>query len=380
MGNGFISNYNYIVGPVERFDQKNEMFKRARWDPSVRHVGEKIYGIVPPRDKDGYGLKDRALHNASWYLELGFAQSLITHNWGLYEWQNRPSDIIRLPKGSRLDVSDPAKMSQEIKKVARLFGACEAGITELDRRWIYSHTFNLRTLEHSELEVPEGCKYAIALAVEMDYEAMKSAPTNIAGVATGLGYSKMAFVAGLLAYYIRNLGYTAIPSGNDTALSIPISIDAGLGELGRNGLLITRRFGPRVRLAKVLTDMPLASDKPIEFGARQFCQVCRKCAGNCPSQAIQHGEPTEKAVNVSNNPGVLKWPVDAEKCYGFWASDSSNCGNCIRVCPFNKPATGLLHSSVRWGVKNAPWLDSLFLRGDGLLGYEKQRPAAEFWD
>lgn len=74
--------------------------------------------------------------------------------------------------------------------------------------------------------------------------------------------------------YLRNLGYEAIPSMNDTALAIPYAIKAGLGEYGRHGLLITPEFGPRLRLGKIFTNMPLAHDTPIKFGVKEFCGAC----------------------------------------------------------------------------------------------------------
>ncbi len=77
----------------------------------------------------------------------------------------------------------------------------------------------------------------------MDYEVVRSSPSQIGATAGGIGYSKMAFTAGLRAQFIRNLGYKAISSGNDTACSVPIAIDAGLGELSRMGFLITPEFG-----------------------------------------------------------------------------------------------------------------------------------------
>jgi epoxyqueuosine reductase len=142
----------------------------------------------------------------------------------------------------------------------------------------------------------------------MDYTAIRCSPTSPSSAATGLGYSKMAFIAGLLAHYIRGLGYKAIACGNDTACSIPIAIDAGLGELARNGLLITPTFGPRVRLAKVFTDLPLMPDKPIEFGVGDFCMMCEKCAKKCPSQSIRYGKPTDKPNNISNREGCSGGP------------------------------------------------------------------------
>jgi reductive dehalogenase len=189
----------------------------------------------------------------------------------------------------------------------------------------------------------------------------------------------MAFVAGLLAQFIRGLGYKAIPCGNDTALSIPIAIEAGLGELGRNGLLITEKFGPRVRLCKVFTDLPLVPDEPHFFGVEEFCRKCLKCAEDCPSQAISSGEKTTGALNRSNNPGVLKWPVNAEQCYKYWIANRLDCANCISVCNFNKEP-GWLHDLVRVFIKNVPWLNPLFVRLDDVLGYGKQLDPATIWD
>ena len=53
---------------------------------------------------------------------------------------------------------------------------------------------------------------------------------------------------------------------NDTALMVPLG-NSGRAwvEYGRHGLLITKEFGPRVRLGKIFTDMPLAPDQPIQF-------------------------------------------------------------------------------------------------------------------
>ncbi|MBI3014776.1 MAG: hypothetical protein HYY65_06905 [Candidatus Tectomicrobia bacterium] len=70
------------------------------------------------------------------------------------------------------------------------------------------------------------------LAHEMDYEMTQTSPSVVAASTTGFGSSMMAYSAGLLAHFIRGLGYKAVPCGNDTALSIPLAVDAGLGELG----------------------------------------------------------------------------------------------------------------------------------------------------
>jgi reductive dehalogenase len=372
----------YVVGRVEKFDQKNEMFCRPLWDSEMLDLGREFYKTeVMPLDKPGYTLRDLAMVNAAWRVENISAQGVLGGKMGLYAWDwDGKFDYPLVPSGLKIDVDDPVRITGEIKRVATFFGARLVGVCELDERWLYSSAYMLTPEggKPTENKVPEGCKYAIAIAIEMDYQAICCSPANPASAATGLGYSKMAFTAGLLAHYIRGLGYQAIACGNDTACSIPIAIDAGLGELARNGLLITPRFGPRVRLAKVFTDLPLVPDRPIEFGVWDFCRVCTKCAEKCSSQAIPHDGPTETPHSISNREGLLRWPVHAERCLSFWVANQTDCSNCIRVCPFNKPP-GWLHDAARWGIKHVPWLNPFFLWTDDLFGYGSILGADEFW-
>jgi len=363
-----------LVGPIERFDQRDEMFKRRRYEPEWQKRSAPFYNDRL-RDKPGYTQEYHALVDASWYVEDVFAKGCLGSNHrGLYAWESLREEPIPGPKVE----APPEEMTRMVKSAARFFGAALVGVCELDRRWLYARVSNDVTGEHLPQPLPEDLRYAVALAVEMDYEFMQTAPTGGAGAATGLGYSKMAFVAGLLAEFIRGLGYRAAPSGNDTALSIPIAVEAGLGELGRNGLLITEKYGPRVRLAQVFTDLPLVPDEPYFFGVEEFCRICKKCAQHCPSRAITFGEQTTEGPSRSNNPGVRKWYINPEQCYKFWIANRLDCATCIRVCPFNQPP-GRLHDAVRAVIKRASWLHPIILRFGDLLGYGKQRPPESVW-
>jgi reductive dehalogenase len=233
--------------------------------------------------------------------------------------------------------------------------------------------------------IPITMNRLIVMAFEMDEASMNMGGNDhvictLGEAAAQNGYSRMAFTSACLANMIRQLGWQAIPMGNDHSLSIPMAIDAGLGELGRNGILITPKYGPRVRLAKVLTDMPLVPDKPISFGVTEFCDVCGKCTEQCPGSAIWDGERTYDAPDAGN-PGVLNWPVDGDICFGVWAEVGGSCYNCIRVCPFNKPE-GWLHDATRIliGAKSGS-LDKLLLKLDDASGYGgKGIPPEKFWD
>ena len=311
----------YVVGNAERFDQKNEMFCRPLWDPAMSQLGKKFYMTeVPPRDKPGFRLTDQALVNAGWHLENTYAQGVAGGRMGMYAWEwDRIFEYPLVPPGLKIDPADPIGATRNLKKAASFFGAALSGVCKLDRRWVYSSAYPLRERKSLPNALPAEYQYAVALAIEMDYTAIQCSPAGPSSAATGLGYSKMAFI-----------------------------------------------------------DLPLIPDNPVEFGVWDFCMMCEKCAKKCPSQSIMYGKPTSKPNNISNREGLLRWPINAETCLGFWAANGTDCSNCIRTCPFNKP-TGRLHDSVRWGIKNLPFLNPLFLWGDDLLGYGKRGKADKFW-
>ena len=298
---------------------------------------------------------------------------------------------MKLPEDSKLDIDEPRRISSIIKKVAKYFGADLVGICRLDHRWVYSHTYDVspylagtteKPLGLSERQgIPETFQYAIILAFEMDYQLHRYVGSPLSGSPTGLGYSRMAITNSYLSEYIVNLGYQAINcTTNDVAMTIPMAMQAGLGDIGRNGLLITPQFGPRVRLSKIITDLPSAEDSPIDFGVTEFCKACEKCADHCPSKSIIYGDRTTEPINVSNVGGELKWPINAETCRMYWSkAKKGGCSICISSCPYNK-VNSWPHRVVRWFADHVRWMDKLLVMGDDMLGYGKPRSAAKFWE
>jgi len=322
----------YAVDPrvLKRFDQRWTVFQRRFWDKGAEFYGRDLYENVArviAQGKPGYSRLEFARSLAAWTVCDQFR--------GAYSWEPLgPAELI-VDQLGRYSVTDRAVMSDQIKDAARTFGADLVGICELNRQWVYSHDGN-----GDPIEIPPEHKYAIVMAIAMDPSAIQTSPTFSAATAVGVGYSRMAFTIACLAEFIRNLGYQAISMGNDTALSIPLAIDAGLGELGRNGLLITPEYGPCVRLCKVFTDLPLEPDRPIAFGVADTCRRCRKCAEACEVGAIQsEPEPSFKVACPSNNRGILRWAVNHDKCYSFWIENGTDCSTCIAVCPFTHRAT-----------------------------------------
>jgi len=179
-------------------------------------------------------------------------------------------------------------------------------------------------------------KTVIVLLYEMDYNCLKYAPNLLAYVNSCHVYQKMSLGIMSLTELIRELGYNAIPSLNCTALNIPLAIDAGLGQMGRNGKLINPYLGSRCRIAKIITDLPLIYDTPIDFGVEQFCDACRKCARECPAGAITTKSQSDTAKDATGNSGYSRWVVDHKKCFRYWSECGTNCNICLYVCAYNR--------------------------------------------
>jgi len=171
-----------------------------------------------------------------------------------------------------------------------------------------------------------------------------------------------AKIAIQVATLIRSLGYRARAhiDGNYRVIAPLVARDAGLGELGRIGILMTPRLGPRVRLGVVTTDLPLLPDPPGDDGSvLDFCTICKKCADNCPSRSIPFGDR-------DRIDGGRRWAIEAESCFRYWNAIGTDCGRCMTVCPYSHP-DNVAHGLVRWAARRsgaarraALWLDDLF--------------------
>jgi hypothetical protein len=297
------------------YDRKSDFFNKGMYYNTAKIISS---------GKKGYSHLDFAHMMGSWTVYDYF------HDAFSWDKLTNANSVMEKPVLDRFVVKNTSKMSITIKNTAKFFGAIKVGITLVNDKWIYS-----KDMDNKIVRIPKKFKYAIVMTVKMDGELIKTSPTFPACIATGFAYSKMAILVSCMAEFIRNLGYNAIPMGNDTALSIPLAIDAGLGEMGRNGLLITPEYGPCVRICKIFTDIPMKPDKPLSFGVENFCKKCKKCAEACEANAIQTVEnPSFKNMCLSNRQGVLRWAVDQDKCYNFWIENGGECSNCISVCPY----------------------------------------------
>lgn len=359
-----------VLDTYSRFDQKYDVFARSVWDPHLKErVSPRIEEAVKKfsnlivKNVDGFRLKDFAFMRSGWTFaaSLGFEMS----NRGLLSWNSierkyEPTSVKifrecveAVKKAKNKFFKDPSYNSEIVKNVAKALGADLVGVAPLDERWIYSRCYFHDTGESKEivfenteepyetknrLVIPSRVRYAIVMIVKMSEEILSHPNDAFGDGFIALGYSKCVFLAVSMAEFLRGLGFTAIPCVNDTALSIPLAVSAGLGQAGRCGLLITPEFGSAIRICKVFTDLPLKCDKPVDYGIVDYCRKCKRCAESCPVNAIPYGDRTFEPKTKSNNPGVLKWSIDPEKCVMYWRETGVTCSICIAVCPFTRNA------------------------------------------
>jgi reductive dehalogenase len=267
---------------------------------------------------------------------------------------------------------DPAVLSRHIKELAYFLRADAVGICKLPQYAVYTHSFgNGEPIELNH-------KYAIGILIDQDWRTSSANTTYgwISNSMSFMAYSASGFIACIMADYIRRLGYPARAhhARNYQVVVPPILLWAGLGEMCRIGDCVLHPFlGPRFKAAVVTTDLPLQSDKPIDFGLQDLCSKCKKCARECPSGALSFGD------KVMSN-GYEHWPTDVQKCTSMRVGNKrgSGCGTCITVCPANKPHT-LFHRTVGWATRHSPLARSLAVRADDFFGYGKPKPENKWW-
>jgi reductive dehalogenase len=253
----------------------------------------------------------------------------------------------------------PEKTKHFISSWLKRTGAHSVGFTRLQEYHLYSHKGRGPDKGRPILLKHEG---AIAITVEMDHRMMQSAPRGTSVMESSEQYLKSGVLALKLAAWIRELGYEAKAhiDGNYELICPLVAVDAGLGTIGRMGLLMTPRLGPRVRISVVSTNMPLpAGDVYPDRTTLHFCHLCKKCARVCPSAAIPDGP----RIIID---GKERWQIDSEKCYHYWTTSGTDCGRCISACPYSHP-DNLIHRFIRWGNKNNLLFRYMALKLDDLF-------------
>ena len=386
-----------------RFNQRDHMGSQMVWDAQVKAERDKLK--VKQRQLTEKG---RAGFEATaWGLDAAADSLLTVMNFSKNQadtrataWQTKVE-----PAPTGRPTTTPKEASQIVRKAAQVLGADQVGFAELDRRWVYSHYFDEETkkdypikfsddpgyeqydqpirLDDGTRVIPKEMKYVVVLLHEWgkDIDGTEHAPALLTEGLSTLAYARMAPTLWMVAEFIRGLGYNAIPAANDTALSIPLAVDAGLGQLGRHGLLINPKVGARCRISKIFTDLPLEAAGAVDSGITEFCNACLKCVPKCGTGAITKGDRSFEPLGQSNSPAVLSWKVDATKCMTFQNRVGTTCSTCVRRCAWTKPPHKA-YAIPRFFIRNFRWrwLNKSWVWLDDRAGNGKfDKKANDFW-
>jgi ferredoxin len=210
------------------------------------------------------------------------------------------------PTGVGGDLSDPQRNADAIKALGYFLGADFVGICEAEPWMYYSHD------EVEGRPIAAYHRYAVCMLLDQGFETMEGASGDdwISASQSMRAYMRGAEIAGVMAAHCRRMGYSARTHSNAHSELIhnPVILMSGLGEVSRIGETILNPFiGPRSKSVVFTTDLPMALDLPIDFGLQNFCEGCKKCARECPCNAIPYGPKL-----LFN--GYETWKADVEKC------------------------------------------------------------------
>ena len=270
--------------------------------------------------------------------------------------------------------ADPGRTSRFISTWLKGTGAHSVGFTRLEEYHLYSHKGRG---PGSGRQIKREHEHAIAITVEMDHRKMQSAPLGTSVMESSEQYLRSGTLALKLAAWIRDLGYeaTAHIDGNYEVICPLVAVDAGLGTIGRMGLLMTPRLGPRVRISVVTTNIPVTySNGTPDRTILHACHLCKKCATACPAAAIPDGPRTKTE-------GLERWRIISENCYHYWTTTGTDCGRCITACPYSH-TDNHFHRFIRWGNKNNLLFRRMAIKLDDLIYGRKPaiRPLPDWSD
>ncbi|MFF3313543.1 4Fe-4S dicluster domain-containing protein [Streptomyces sp. NPDC002952] len=208
------------------------------------------------------------------------------------------------------------EVTQKTKDEAERLGLSAVGFVPRDPKYTFS--------EH----ISTQGETVIVCILEQDYEDTQKAPSVKAEQAAYRCCADTGERTAKLSRFLQELGYGAIPhSIVGQGIAIHYAVQAGLGQLGLNGQLLTPAAGSRVRIMLVSTNAPLVHDRPVDFGITGLCDQCQICVRRCPVGAI----PQSRKIHR----GVLKSKINTKRCLPVVVK-ADGCAVCTKVCPVQR--------------------------------------------
>jgi len=211
--------------------------------------------------------------------------------------------------------TDAAELTRELKELAASLGISACGVAEYDPKYTFR--------EYLDKQV--GTRVVIC-SLESDWASTQTAPSVRAEKGKLTCSSELVRRMASLQAFLVERGYRARQNRNEI-VQLHYAVEAGLGQLGLNGQVLTPAAGSRCRMSTIVTDAPLVLDSPRDFGVPKICDACQICVRRCPSGAI----PLKRAFHR----GIEKSKINAARCAPVVAK-AHHCAVCMKVCPVQR--------------------------------------------
>jgi epoxyqueuosine reductase len=168
----------------------------------------------------------------------------------------------------------------------------------------------------------------IVCVLDQNYDAHNSAPSVRADRSGFVTFVDLMHRAAGLAEMLHERGYRAHAHSVDgETVHIHYGVEAGLGQLGVNGQLLTPQAGSRAKLTIITTNAVLVHDGPVDYGIEAICDACQVCVRRCPVGAI----PTARREYR----GIVKSKLNMKRCAPVVAQ-ADGCAVCVKTCPIQR--------------------------------------------
>ena len=337
------------------------------------HVKEGIENNIP-----GRSLPDLALHYALHAdMTLGSQGSFDAPRSPNIEGHNDLlSYNLHPPQDFDLEPwqASPEEASKIVEAAGIQCGASMVGFTKLNTDWLYPYANvnpDAKEVFRNEngFNIPESHKSMIIMISQGPRDLLIRNQSELGAAGDRATYSRTFNSVVQMIRFIKGLGYGAYHV-NPIAPIIPFALEAGLGEMGRMNRMINPIFGGNVRISGVITDLPVAFDKPIDFGLQDFCKTCKICASECPAGALSlDDEPYWIPANAFQASGKKVYYEDNEACYTYIAELGNYCSTCLSVCPWSKQDKAALHDIAKITSAMVPSAGEFLTKMDQAFGY-----------
>lgn len=317
----------------------------------------------------GYQVQDFALGQAAGFLSFG--RGLESIGWtgtrittaqdrGVPKWTGTPEEATKL-----------------LQSAGHFLGMEKIGVIEVTsnvkKMWSPSQQWadiDQADPDDSSRTIPNKARWGLVLMIRQPLEATKKGPSP-QNMASSYGYMYYPILKQRMMRFVKALGYQCLDRDVNSS-NVGTGALVGNGELSRISHLFHHGWGTAMRYnPTILTDLPLAPTKPIDFGGTRFCETCKICGEVCLdinglSPISMADKPTYEITGPWNRVGVksfqFTWPYDYF------------CNFCQASCPWTNHGIAGIHAIIKATAATTGIFNAFFTNMEGVFGYDY------YWD